>query len=772
MLVRFAQVVRLGRLTGIDHGSADELKFRRLTLLYGRNATGKSTLARLLQSASTHDVSTLMADRTLGESDPPRLTLVYGDRGHTRFDNNGWTGRAPRVLVFNREFIEANVAVGRKPDKRTRKGFLELALGEEDVDAKRRLDEAVQSLKSLNSEARPHEATIQTAASSAGMGVTEFNSLEEPADAETQRNRLAAAEREASTAVEVLRRPSFSVVQPVPVLHWEGLRDTLNASVEKIGDEAEALVRRHLADQLGGRGDNWVRQGMNLDDGCICPYCGQPTDAVELLRHYRGYFDDGWDKLAKEVEALSATLEPFSVWWSGISRTIDNNERAASAWHDLDGLQVPPLDKERIERSIDDAKVALDNLLAQKRASIGSAVESATVVACIRRLLTDVEASISSYNHAVEAAQNLVAARRSDLEQLSMEAVRGEISRLEACVLRHSDLVAAASGELERIAVARLVAEEEKAEALQELETRSEEALRTFMNRINERLEALCVDFRIEQLGTERTGGSPAAKFTLVVQLAHADHRRLSVANPSGEERFAQILSEGDRSTLALAIFLSSLEDVEDLDEHIIVFDDPVTSLDVFRSEATAVQVADTARTAHQVLVLSHHAPFLAQLSHQWTRHGGEGAAHDLREVELERGTRKIVPWKSEDHVANEHILRWRELHQFVHDQGRDPDSRHIHGEIRSFLEGYVRLRWPDIFNGQLEPLESVIRRMRADPALREQKTSLTAAQLEQLDRMCAFGAPGNHTGVHRGLPAPDPQAVRVQARRALEFCR
>jgi len=745
------------------------MQFRRLTLLYARNASGKTTLARLLAAAGSQDAAAVEAHRTLNAPNPPEVVLLLRD-GTCRFDGAGWTGATPRVVVFDRDFIEANVAVGQSPDKATRKGLLELALGADAVASKHALDGFARLGGEIARALAPHAATIRTAAQAAALPEVQFIALPSVEDPVQERQAAEAIERDAISAAEVVKRLRPALLPAVVLPDLDAVAGLLGRTARRLGDEAERQVLDHLKGRLGGRGERWVRDGLSLDDGQTCPFCGQDTRDRDLIRHYRRLFDPAWDQLAASVEAMGRSFDGLESWWSQVAQVGQANRTAFEAWSDLEGLASPQLDSQARRSELDQAMSALRGLFEAKRAHLGDAVDAAEPLSRVAFLLRGIAAHVTAYNDAVLSAQQLIQRRCDALGSLSIEQARKTLRLLDAREQRHSPEVVHALSERVRLEEAKKDNDASKRAAEEALKGQSEATLEAFGKRINLLLEELCADFRLEKLGTERQGGQAAARFTLVVHLDPADHRKLDVAGKDGEQRLARVLSDGDRSTLALAVFLASVGGIADLGQHIVVFDDPMTSLDLRRSEATAEKVADIARRAGQVIALSHHAPFMAQLAHAWSRYGGDG--NELREVELDRGTRSIRPWKSEDHVANEQVRRWRELRAFIDDPSLDHQSRHIHGEIRAFLEGYVRLRWPDLFASANQPLEPVVRALQSTPGLREEQTSLTEQQLEALDRLCGFAAPGNHTSVHKMVNPPEPEAVRQRARKALAFCR
>ena len=77
---------------------------------------------------------------------------------------------------------------------------------------------------------------------------------------------------------------------------------------------------------------------------------------------------------------------------------------------------------------------------------------------------------------------------------------------------------------------------------------------------------------------------------------------------------FKNTLSEGDKSALAFAFFIAALEKTPELDKQIVVFDDPLSSLDETRREATARLLLALSPTINQLNVFTHKKDFLYML--------------------------------------------------------------------------------------------------------------------------------------------------------------
>jgi hypothetical protein len=74
---------------------------------------------------------------------------------------------------------------------------------------------------------------------------------------------------------------------------------------------------------------------------------------------------------------------------------------------------------------------------------------------------------------------------------------------------------------------------------------------------------------------------------------------------------FKNTLSEGDKSTLAFAFFIASLEAMPDLSNQVVIFDDPLSSLDETRREATARVLLGLSPKLNQLCVFTHKKDFL-----------------------------------------------------------------------------------------------------------------------------------------------------------------
>lgn len=120
---------------------------------------------------------------------------------------------------------------------------------------------------------------------------------------------------------------------------------------------------------------------------------------------------------------------------------------------------------------------------------------------------------------------------------------------------------------------------------------------RTLRDELNRELTALGLDHI--QIDVDRFGASGASQV------------RMSLTDARGDVSLADVLSEGEQGALALAFFLAELGAAEH--DGAVIFDDPVSSLDLQRRSHIARRLCEEAQR-RQVAVFTHDLPFVLEL--------------------------------------------------------------------------------------------------------------------------------------------------------------
>lgn len=78
------------------------------------------------------------------------------------------------------------------------------------------------------------------------------------------------------------------------------------------------------------------------------------------------------------------------------------------------------------------------------------------------------------------------------------------------------------------------------------------------------------------------------------------------VRNDSESISLRRTFSEGEKNAIAFSFFLSRLKIKKNLENTIVVFDDPITSFDYKRRNSTKIKLAAIAKRCNQFFLLSH----------------------------------------------------------------------------------------------------------------------------------------------------------------------
>jgi len=269
-----------------------------------------------------------------------------------------------------------------------------------------------------------------------------------------------------------------------------------------------------------------------------------------------------------------------------------------------------------------------------------------------------------------------------------------ELGSLRLAKLRFEQPVCQLCDQYNEIAREKSQVEQEKSNARDALEGHTAELLQIYQTEINQYLEKFGADFRVNETEDQFSGGKPSLGYCITVRDENVPLDNSNSAEPA--PCFKTCLSSGDRSALAAAFFLARL-DQTDLTDAVLIFDDPISSLDCHRMTCTAQQIMRMADLAEQVIVLSHD-PYFLRLIWEDSRERGIKTLCIKRKGESSR----LEEWDIEKETQTEYFRNWFPLAEYVEKGSEDRELESIARCIRPLLEGNLRMRFPGEFNRQM----------------------------------------------------------------------
>ena len=465
--------------------------------------------------------------------------------------------------------------------------------------------------------------------------------------------------RKAATLFEqgLERHPTISIVDFQDLLNLEAQPVLAKKVVGKDDVDVAAIIKR-----LGN--SDWVRQGLTYLTGPQCPFCQQDVEA-DLADRLNGYFDETF---LADMNAINTALEAYDVHASDVVRRVE----------EILGQDNRHIDAEKLRADLDRLTSRIEvnkRLLASKKKEPSAPV----TLESLAELSTPITDQIAAANASVARHNTLV-------DNLATErtALIGEVWR---CLLDENAAL------IDKFTVARAALE------------RAEQGLTGGIS--SKRAQWSAAKHELSELEKGVTSVQPtvnAINATLsqfgftgfnLRTAGERDHLYEIVRN-DGRDAGAS-LSEGERSFISFLYFYhrlrGSLSPSGVTSERIVVFDDPVSSLDsdvlfVVGSLIRKImkEACEGTGQIKQVFVLTHNIYFHKEVSFDSKRDADKCRAHEtfwiVRKID---GASKVVKYPNNP-IKTSYELLWQEV--------RNPERSNltIQNTLRRIVENYFRI--------------------------------------------------------------------------------
>ena len=690
-MVRSLNLIRnVGRFDSVTAGAA--LPFSRVTVVYAENGRGKTTLAAILRSLSSGQGGPILERRRLGAQHPPHVVVDLDGGAPAMFQNGAWSRTAPNVVIFDDNFVAANVCSGIEVAASHRQNLHELIIGAQGVALNAALQAEVDKIEVHNRDLRDKENAIPAHRRGA-MDVDAFCALALPPnlarEIEEAERRLAAA-RESGRIAAAPPLPTIAL----PEIDLDGVAAILAKGLPELDADALARVQAHVAD-LGRGGELWIGEGVGFADRLAghgrgdCPFCAQDLAGSPVLAHYRAYFGEAYNGLKAEIVAATGA---FAAAHGGdvpaaFERTVREAVERHGFWKAFTEVPDIAIDTAEIALRWKAAREGLSALLEAKRAA---PLDAVVIPDDLRDAVTAHNARCAALALTSEAllqtnAQiDLVKEQARDANLPTLEA---DVGRLRAAEARHDPAVAPLCDAYLAEKAAKAATERARRAARTALDGHRQTAFPQYGTAINDFLQRFNAPFRVGPVDAVNNRGGSAASYTLLI-----DGNQVPLAGAEGDQSFRNTLSAGDRNTLALAFFFASLQHDPARAQKVVVIDDPMTSLDEHRTLHTLQEIDRLARDATSMIVLSHSKPFLLGV---WDKcQQLPKAALEVRRAAV--GS-TLAAWDVNAAMVTEHDRRYADVVAYLN-QADPTMERRVAEALRPMLEAFARVAYPADF--------------------------------------------------------------------------
>jgi len=715
------------------------LDWHKNTFLFAPTAYGKSTLVNVLRSLHENDPKLIRGRKTLGTVAAPEAVIVIDGANHV-FNGTRWDRPFPNIRIFDAPFIHANI-LAQEIEHEHKKNIHKIIIGAQGI----KLAEELAGLKNREKDRRQQLVTL-----AGQFGAARFTHhaldvfLAIPAAEETAvAARIKELEHDIKSKEGETQVRGLGFPRALSAIVFD-LSSAKTLAAQKLAAAHEATEKRvleHIDHSFKNKAQakEFIWQGLDLMQA-DCPFCGQTLkNAADLLKAYREFFDDAFRTYQQNL-ALQAGA--FAKW------NLDNDLTALVSIHNANIAILkqwePFIGQETlldIVGSVDAFRPTLTGLKAKVQAELDKKQKDPNADADLSQFdalaaeLASLKTAVESYNTAVtaftEKAKNYVAnLPKSDVPSIRVAlAKEREIeSRFKPEWKKWATDYPAAKRDADNLL-------SQKNAKQKELEDYTRNIFDTYQTHINQLLSTLGADFAITGLTgkTDERANEPYTDFGFLI----LGKKVPLTAHQDDEPCFKNTLSEGDKSTLAFAFFITALEKLPELDKQIVIFDDPLSSLDETRRLGTVALLAGLSPRLNQLCVFTHKKDFFRMLF---------DGIHDKGVLQLKSDKKngsRIEPFDVEDDRKAEIARLCDDMSRYLNeDFGPTPED--MQGNIRKVFEIILKTKYYRALTAEIKGrsgLSDLIGTLHG-------KGLVSNATKDQLFHLCRLSDAAHHGGL------------------------
>ena len=615
-----------------NNASSQEEILGKFSIIFGENGAGKSAICDVLKSVSQNQ------DFLNTPPDLAEIELNDGSNNQTyKYENGNWASQINKnsFLFFDVDYINANVHTHGVRSSNLQQGAHTQKAGKLIID----LDEQANNLKeAVKTKKNELEALQSSCTDILGQQFNEkekefFKTYKDSND-KTKQEKLTKAQEEIKKLeadlatlqklnnkyAELNRLSDVSkIVFSISLSAKDTLTELLARQIkEKAQDDADEAIKTHFAKhkQFIEYAKDQIPENFADEN---CPLCMQPlANATKVINYYRTAFDQTYENAKRQflsdIETAKSELETIKTNLNllppKVAAVFDAIEKIKTDFEiqDIYKLEEKTEQTEKFSgittKEIDDLLTALESLKKIEREQVDSAKLYEAVLAKIQ----EVDKSVKSVNDLIAEKNKLVSdfkGKYSDQSKITgeiQEKIQKKTELNELVDFLKSDKIKHIKNQNEAL---------EKQKKLSEALKKAQEDLKTYLantipaNVISQMIYILSkfnLSFTLEHITANTNTKDYSFSFKIKDQ-------------KNNEREMKNGLSEGERQLISLAFFFAINENLQNKDKTVLIFDDPITSLDSPNLKILAELIHKQTQEFSQVMVFTHHPLFFKYLA-------------------------------------------------------------------------------------------------------------------------------------------------------------
>ena len=628
---------KIERLTSIgkfrNYQAAGPVNFNKLTLIYGDNGGGKTTLTSVFRSLTTNKPEIVKSRISTNHTSPQAAQITQTGTPnifHT-FGATGWTAPFADIEIFDIHFVNENIYSGFDFNDEHKKQLHQFVIGAHGVAIQNQIEQnkaakvtSKQNLTNIEQQLFQQVGNNLTAdliTSFLAIPVTHATGV----DQQILTAEAALASANANSIIQTLHNLS-PLTRINSRIDFTSLIMDLQTTSQAIQNTTlESLFSSHCQDLASNTLDgpeNWLQRGFAYIESkqatneptISCPFCKQTIDGnVEILNAYISKFNADFNALVLRLQSHLLSFQSFNLEAAlqAINNINQTNTGRIISWatHLPNAVQLPIFNIIADEAVLRTEFQSLIFALQQKiqNPTLAVATSTATVFQSSEETINT---NIDTYNQSVSTYNTAIATFRAGI--LTAVNAQFEVDKLKRIKKRFEDPIVALCTQFTAEKQVLRGLETAYTQLSQQQQTAASTFFSSYQTRINHYLgNVFKTPFRINDVVHVAPQGR-AIQSKIAYKLT-IDDKDISFL-PNQPFNAKECLSEGDKSTIALAFFLSKLDIDPNRENKILIFDDPLSSLDTNRRTYTIGIIRNLLQQLKQVVVLSHNEYFLHEI--------------------------------------------------------------------------------------------------------------------------------------------------------------
>ncbi len=597
MISKILKLKNLGRLNiptnDVSENRSDDFSFKKNTLIFGDNTYGKTTLVSVFKSLQTGEP---LENRKKFKSQNS-IEIKIENFKNTQFTFHEYgkeSWKNSDILIFDNDFIKDHIFSEDQIKGEHLKSLPKILIGNT---IKQDIDHINSIIKCEIGNCGTCEFCLNTKVATFKNTFNKSYVLDDFLKVNNEIENVDQKIKESENILSVDEKLSELKEQSQrSIFHTLDIDAFEELFKNKINNVFESLINQHLLENTNNldKAKGFLDYGLKLKKGNICPFCSQDTQQVEdFMNNLSKYFDKEYLDFKDRIEKESNLFLSFDL------------EKELLSFEKLGFLEIEEsINKEKIEEVLKNIKLKIERK--KEDLNFDCNFEGDQDFVLLKQTFSNTKALLGEV------------IKKQALTHPEKTTINSEVITLKLNKYRYSMEGSEFFNKYEIIESELKDKNKTKVLAQTALKEKVEEIFKNNLSNINTFLKELKADFQITRLqpSVDNRDKNNYLKISeYLFEFIDIQGNSISVEI----EKFKETFSDSDKRLLGFAFFLSSLKNDFDLENKIIILDDPFSSFDINRKEET-IKLFDSiknleSKEPRQKIVFTHEKSFYCQLN-------------------------------------------------------------------------------------------------------------------------------------------------------------